>query len=75
MTSCTTKVLICDDTVVTGSYNFSANAEKNAENRLRITDPEIAGRYADYITRIAQAYSASSRFTVGWRRTGIDHIQ
>ena len=52
------KVLICDDTVATGSYNFSANAEKNAENQLRITDPGIAGRYADYITTIARAYAA-----------------
>ena len=51
------KVLVCDDTVATGSYNFSANAEKNAENQLRITDPGIAGQYADYITTIAQAYS------------------
>ena len=53
------KVLICDDTVATGSYNFSANAEKNAENQLRITDPGIAERYANYITTIARAYSRS----------------
>ena len=52
------KVLICDDTVATGSYNFSANAEKNAENQLRITDPGIAWRYADYLATIAKAYSA-----------------
>jgi phosphatidylserine/phosphatidylglycerophosphate/cardiolipin synthase-like enzyme len=53
------KVLICDDTVATGSCNFSANAEKNAENQLRITDPGIAGQCADYTSTMAQAYTAS----------------
>ena len=52
------KILICDDTVVTGSYNFSANAQRNAENQIRITDPALAGEYADYITTIAAAYSS-----------------
>lgn len=51
------KVLVCDDTVVTGSYNFSANAERNAENQLRITDPELAGQYCDYIQVIAAQYA------------------
>ncbi len=50
------KILICDDTVVTGSYNFSANAQRNAENHLRITDPALAGQYAEYIATIAAAY-------------------
>ena len=50
------KILICDDTVVTGSYNFSANAQRNAENQLRINDSALAGQYADYIATIAAAY-------------------
>ena len=54
------KVLIGDDTVVTGSYNFSANAQKNAENQLRITDPALAGEYADYIGLISAAYHRPS---------------
>jgi phosphatidylserine/phosphatidylglycerophosphate/cardiolipin synthase-like enzyme len=41
------KVIIIDQQiVVTGSYNFSANAEKrNDENLLIIFDPEIAAQY------------------------------
>jgi phosphatidylserine/phosphatidylglycerophosphate/cardiolipin synthase-like enzyme len=50
------KVLIADDTVVTGSYNFSANAERNAENQLRIADAAISDGYAAYIATIAAAY-------------------
>ena len=52
------KVLVCDDTVVTGSYNLSANAERNAENQLRITDPALAGQYVEYIGTIAAEYPA-----------------
>ena len=52
------KILVCDDTVVTGSYNFSANAQRNAENQVRITDPALAGEYADYLSTIAAAYRA-----------------
>jgi phosphatidylserine/phosphatidylglycerophosphate/cardiolipin synthase-like enzyme len=52
------KVLICDDTVVTGSYNFSANAQRNAENQVRITDPALAGQYVDYVDAIARTYPA-----------------
>ena len=54
------KVLVCDDTVVTGSYNFSANAQRNAENQLRITDPATAGEYADYLTTIGAVYQAAA---------------
>ena len=50
------KILVCDDTVATGSYNFSANAERNAENQLHVTDPGIAGSYVDYLDVIAAAY-------------------
>src|ERR1700712_3881523 len=53
------KVLICDDTVVTGSYNFSANAHRNAENQVRITDPALAGQYVDYVDAIARTSPAN----------------
>jgi phosphatidylserine/phosphatidylglycerophosphate/cardiolipin synthase-like enzyme len=33
------KILVVDDTVATGSVNFSNNAMRNAENMLRITSP------------------------------------
>jgi len=39
--------------VVTGSYNFSNNAEtRNDENLLVIEDPEIAARYEEEFRRV-----------------------
>jgi len=48
------KVLIIDgEIVVTGSYNFSANAEKrNDENLLVIHSPEVASMYMEEFQRI-----------------------
>jgi phosphatidylserine/phosphatidylglycerophosphate/cardiolipin synthase-like enzyme len=50
------KVLVADDTVVTGSYNFSHSATENAENVLILTDPELADRYSGYIDGLARRY-------------------
>ncbi|MBA8928501.1 phosphatidylserine/phosphatidylglycerophosphate/cardiolipin synthase-like enzyme [Kutzneria viridogrisea] len=50
------KVLVSDDTVATGSYNFSANAEGNAENQLRITSPAIADQYAQFVQELVATY-------------------
>ena len=50
------KVLITDDELTTGSYNFSANAERNAENQIHLDDPATVSAYADYITAVAAAY-------------------
>jgi phosphatidylserine/phosphatidylglycerophosphate/cardiolipin synthase-like enzyme len=51
------KILIADDQLFTGSYNFSANAEKNAENQLRFAhDDSPVERYANYVDAIAAAY-------------------
>lgn len=52
------KVLVSDDTVATGSYNFSANAEGNAENQLRLTSGRIADSYAAFVATLVEAYSA-----------------
>jgi phosphatidylserine/phosphatidylglycerophosphate/cardiolipin synthase-like enzyme len=48
------KVMIIDEQiVVTGSYNFSASAEKyNDENTLIIHDPEIASQYIREFERV-----------------------
>ncbi len=60
------KILVCDDTVATGSYNFSANAQRNAENQLHLTDPGIADVYVDYIGTITAAYQhAAAGATAG----------
>jgi phosphatidylserine/phosphatidylglycerophosphate/cardiolipin synthase-like enzyme len=53
------KVLVADDTVITGSYNLSHSATENAENILMIRDPELAERYVAYIEGLVQRYRAS----------------
>jgi phosphatidylserine/phosphatidylglycerophosphate/cardiolipin synthase-like enzyme len=51
------KALITDGHLITGSYNISANAEKNAENQLHISDDNrLVTRYAKYIATIAATY-------------------
>jgi phosphatidylserine/phosphatidylglycerophosphate/cardiolipin synthase-like enzyme len=50
------KVLVVDDTVITGSYNFSRSAEFNAENILFIESPPLAERYSSYIDHLIQKY-------------------
>ena len=51
------KVLVCDDVVITGSYNLSHSATENAENVLIIRDEELAERYNEYIERLVRRYS------------------
>jgi phosphatidylserine/phosphatidylglycerophosphate/cardiolipin synthase-like enzyme len=51
------KVLIADDEVTTGSYNFSANAERNAENQIHFTDPATVTAYTDYLATVIAAYT------------------
>jgi len=51
------KVLVIDDTVITGSYNFSRSAELNAENILLIDSPALAAQYVQYIDHLMQKYS------------------
>jgi phosphatidylserine/phosphatidylglycerophosphate/cardiolipin synthase-like enzyme len=48
------KIVAADDTLVTGSFNFSANALRNAENAVSITEPKLADPYADYIDGLAE---------------------
>ncbi len=50
------KVAVCDDTVVTGSFNFSHSATMNAENHIAIHDPGIANQYAAYIDSLIAKY-------------------
>jgi phosphatidylserine/phosphatidylglycerophosphate/cardiolipin synthase-like enzyme len=60
------KILVVDDTVITGSYNFSRSAQFNAENILFIESAALAERYSAYIDHLLQKYgkevdAASSR--------------
>jgi phosphatidylserine/phosphatidylglycerophosphate/cardiolipin synthase-like enzyme len=50
------KVIVTDSTVSTGSYNFSANAEHNAENHLVLGSGSLADRYTHQISVVADAY-------------------
>src|SRR5712691_2040872 len=50
------KVVVTDSTTSTGSFNFSANATRNAENVLQIGSPELADQYATYIDSLARRY-------------------
>jgi len=51
------KVVVCDNAVVTGSFNFSRNATLNAENILVIHDAEIANQYSQYVDQLVAQYS------------------
>jgi phosphatidylserine/phosphatidylglycerophosphate/cardiolipin synthase-like enzyme len=53
------KVLIIDDTVITGSYNFSRSAQFNAENILFIESAPLAASYSAYIDHLIQKYGNS----------------
>ncbi len=50
------KVLVIDDSVVTGSYNFSRSAQFNAENILFIESAPLAEAYSTYIDHLKQKY-------------------
>ena len=52
------KTLVVDDTVITGSYNFSHSAEQNAENLLMLTSPALADAYSAYIDHLMAKYGA-----------------
>ncbi len=50
------KVLVVDNTVITGSYNFSHSAELNAENILMIENRALADQYSRYIDHLMSKY-------------------
>ena len=52
------KVLVIDDTVVTGSFNFSRSAQFNAENILFIESAPLAAQYSAYIDHLLSKYGA-----------------
>jgi phosphatidylserine/phosphatidylglycerophosphate/cardiolipin synthase-like enzyme len=51
------KVLVIDDTVITGSYNFSRSAQFNAENILFLDSPALAETYSRYIDHLKSKYA------------------
>ncbi len=53
------KMLLVDDTVITGSYNFSHSAEMNAENILFMESAPLAEAYSAYIDHLKAKYGTS----------------
>ncbi|MGI9088703.1 MAG: phospholipase D-like domain-containing protein [Chthoniobacterales bacterium] len=53
------KILVIDETVITGSYNFSRSAQFNAENILFIESAALADTYSVYIDHLLQKYRAA----------------
>ena len=50
------KVLVIDNTVITGSFNFSRSAQFNAENILFIESAPLADTYCAYIDHLVEKY-------------------
>ena len=52
------KLVVCDDWVLTGSYNCSHSGELNAENLLEIQDAALADRCAAFCEQVHARYAA-----------------
>jgi phosphatidylserine/phosphatidylglycerophosphate/cardiolipin synthase-like enzyme len=50
------KLVVVDDMVITGSFNFSNNATNNAENILKIRSPWLADEYAGCVQELIKHY-------------------
>ena len=53
------KIVMADDTVITGSFNLSNHAMGNAENVLLIAASAIARKYESYLGGLVRRYSAA----------------
>ena len=53
------KIVVADDTVFTGSYNFSRSGQENAENLLRLESAALADQFAAFIETVMNRYSSS----------------
>ena len=50
------KIVVADDVVFVGSFNFSRSGERNAENVLEIHDPALADRLATFVDAVRARY-------------------
>ncbi|MDQ1534926.1 MAG: hypothetical protein QOF28_2687 [Actinomycetota bacterium] len=57
------KLVVCDDWVLTGSYNCSHSGELNAENLLEIRDQALADRCAAFCEQVHARYAKPGRLT------------
>jgi phosphatidylserine/phosphatidylglycerophosphate/cardiolipin synthase-like enzyme len=51
------KMVVCDDAVMTGSFNCSHSGEMNAENVLEITSPQFADACAAFVKGVHDQYA------------------
>ena len=49
---------VCNNSAVTGSYNFSTNAARNAENVVIIKSQQVADVFAAYTEELEKLYPA-----------------
>ena len=54
------KVVVADDVVFVGSFNFSRSGERNAENVLEIHDSAIANRLAAFVDEVRSRYPSTT---------------
>lgn len=59
------KILVVDDTVITGSYNFSRSAQINAENILFIESAALAQTYSAYLDHLLRKYGRPPQVAPG----------
>ena len=64
------KCLVADDTVFTGSFNFSHSGEENAENVLEIESAEVADRFAAFVEALAARYAPAPAPNAATRSAG-----
>jgi phosphatidylserine/phosphatidylglycerophosphate/cardiolipin synthase-like enzyme len=50
------KLVVIDDLVITGSFNFSISATHNAENVVFAQGKEIADQYEKYVDALIKQY-------------------
>jgi phosphatidylserine/phosphatidylglycerophosphate/cardiolipin synthase-like enzyme len=62
-------LIVGDDVIYTGSYNFSENAEANDEVSLKVVSAPLATAYADYCDTLFAAYAHTARATLVGKRT------
>jgi phosphatidylserine/phosphatidylglycerophosphate/cardiolipin synthase-like enzyme len=54
------KIVVCDHTVVTGSFNLSRSATQNAENVLIFEDSALSDSYSEYVDALVAQYGRGS---------------
>jgi phosphatidylserine/phosphatidylglycerophosphate/cardiolipin synthase-like enzyme len=65
-------LIVGDDLVFTGSYNFSENAEANDEVSLKIVSEPLATAYSSYCDTLFAAYEHTARLQVKHARAARD---